>query len=102
MVKLCLENGWKVSPQEIVTSFDDNKKRPYEMINYFRTNIPDLKLELSETDELFYKAAFGSLESEEADITAKNSRNETLINIAAKYGNIKKGQMGTSGCVKTP
>ncbi len=71
-----------------MTCFDDNGNKPYEMINYFRSNFPGLKIKLSKTDELFYKAAFGKLKRGEADITARNSRNETLINIAAKYGNI--------------
>ncbi len=87
-VKLCYENGWQASPKEIAAGFDDNPNKPYEMINYFRSNIPGLKIKLSKTDELFYKAAFGKLKRREADITARNSRNETLINIAAKYGNI--------------
>ncbi|MGM9552532.1 MAG: ankyrin repeat domain-containing protein [Clostridia bacterium] len=59
------------------------------MIKYLQDEIPALEITLSDTDELFYRAAFGELENKELDIALKNSRGETLINIAAKYGNVE-------------
>ncbi len=84
--KLCIENSYEVIPAKVRESFDYNNEKPYGMIKYLREQ--GFEIMLSETDELFYKAAFGTLKSEEADTVITNTRGETLINIAAKYGNL--------------
>ncbi len=86
--KLYLEYGGQITPERAKSCFDNNLNKPYSIIKYLEDVIPDFNANLSKIDLLFYKAAFEELDKIESDTKIRNDRGETLINIAAKYGNL--------------